>query len=117
MHLVLTYKLKLIFIRIYCVISVVQHSDGDVSGVDGGGDGDGKGKGGGGQEMMMCVRTYIRIKRTSHCRCIRSLSTIQIINAHIMSPIFNSPTFGPQHIHRKYPLYCFISLYRNRIGY
>lgn len=83
----------------------------DVSGVDAGGDG----KGGGARDDD--VRSYVRIKRSSHCRCIHSLSTIHIINAHIMSPIFNSPTFGPQHIHRKYPLYCFISLYRNRIGY
>lgn len=43
MHLVLTYKLKLIFIRIYCVISVLQHSNnvvvvGGIGGGVGGGD-------------------------------------------------------------------------------
>lgn len=38
MHLVLTHKLKLIFIRIYCAIFVL-HSNGDVGVCEGGGKG------------------------------------------------------------------------------
>lgn len=73
-------------LSLYYNIAMVMFVGGVVVVVDGIGGGD--------------VGSFIHNAHTStlHCQCLCMnfrISVIQIINALIMSPIFNSPTFGP----------------------